>query len=158
MAKAKTRRGADAVDSLQLERFLPYRLSVLANTVSLHVAAAYEERFGLTIPEWRVMAMLAQYPNISAVDVADRTAMDKVAVSRAVQALMGKGHLKREIHAEDRRRSMLTLSGSGRAVYKRVVPLARTFEKQLLEVLNGRERKVLDELLTRLSERARSLR
>lgn len=156
MARAKT--GSGAASSLILERFLPYRLSVLANTVSLRVAAAYEERFGLTIPEWRVMAMLAQYPDISAVDVAERTAMDKVAVSRAVQALLAKGHVKRAIDAEDRRRSMLALSASGRAVYKRVVPLARTFEQQLLDELSGRERKVLDDLLTRLSERARTLR
>lgn len=157
MATAKTRRG-DAADNLTLERFLPYRLSVLANTVSLKVASAYQRRFGLTIPEWRVMAMLAQYPNISAVDVAERTAMDKVAVSRAVQSLMAKGHIKRATHAEDRRRSMLTLSTGGRAVYKRVIPIARTFEQQLVDVLSGRERKVLEDLITRLTERAQTLR
>jgi DNA-binding MarR family transcriptional regulator len=155
---ARTKTGSGAAGSLTLERFLPYRLSVLANTVSLHVAAAYQERFGLTIPEWRVMAMLAQYPDISAVDVAERTAMDKVAVSRAVQTLLAKGLVKRAIDAEDRRRSMLALSASGRAVYKRVVPVARTFEQQLLDELSSRERKVLDDLLTRLSERARTLR
>ncbi|HKQ83105.1 MAG TPA: MarR family transcriptional regulator [Steroidobacteraceae bacterium] len=157
MATAKNRRG-DAAENLTLERFLPYRLSVLANTVSLKVAAAYQRRFGLTIPEWRVMAMLAQYPNISAVDVAERTAMDKVAVSRAVQALMAKGHIKRETHAEDRRRSMLTLSAAGRGVYKRVIPIARAFEQQLLDELSGRERKVLEDLITRLHERAQTLR
>ncbi|MET0661030.1 MAG: MarR family transcriptional regulator [Steroidobacteraceae bacterium] len=156
MATAKNRR-SDAAENLTLERFLPYRLSVLANTVSLKVAAAYQRRFGLTIPEWRVMAMLAQYPNISAVDVAERTAMDKVAVSRAVQALMAKGHIKRETHAEDRRRSMLTLSAAGRGVYKRVIPIARAFEHQLLDELSGRERKVLEDLITRLHERAQNL-
>lgn len=157
MATAKIRRG-NAADRLTLERFLPYRLSVLANTVTLKVAAAYQRRFGLTIPEWRVMAMLAQYPNISAVDVAERTAMDKVAVSRAVQSLMAKGHIKREIHADDRRRSMLTLSAAGRGVYKRVIPLARAFEQQLLDVLSARERKVLDDFITRMNERAQTLR
>ncbi|MET0984788.1 MAG: MarR family transcriptional regulator [Steroidobacteraceae bacterium] len=157
MGTAKNRR-RDAAENLTLERFLPYRLSVLANTVSLKVAAAYQQRFGLTIPEWRVMAMLAQYPNISAVDVAERTAMDKVAVSRAVQSLMAKGHIKREIHSEDRRRSMLTLSAAGRGVYKRVIPIARAFEQQLLDELSGRERKVLEDLITRLHERAQTLR
>lgn len=158
MATAKQRRGGDGRDALTLERFLPYRLSVLANTVGVKVAATYEQRFGISIPEWRVMAMLAQHPDISAVDVAERTAMDKVAVSRAVQGLLAKGLIKRETHADDRRRSMLTLSSSGRAVYKRVVPAARALESQLLDALSARERKTLDELLSRLQERAEVLR
>ncbi len=156
MATRKTRRGDS--DTLTLERFLPYKLSVLASTVGVKIAASYERKFGLTIPEWRVMAMLAQYPEISAVDVAERTAMDKVAVSRAVQGLLSKGYVKREIHAEDRRRSMLTLSASGRSVYKRVVPVARGFEDQLLTAVSSRERKVLEDLLTRLQEQAQKLR
>jgi DNA-binding MarR family transcriptional regulator len=157
MATAKKRR-TDGGDALTLERFLPYRLSVLASTIGAKVAATYDQRFGISIPEWRVMAMLAQHPDISAVDVAERTAMDKVAVSRAVQGLLSKGHIKRQIHAEDRRRSMLTLSASGRAVYKRVVPAARALESQLLTALSARERKTLDELLGRLQERAETLR
>jgi DNA-binding MarR family transcriptional regulator len=156
MATAKTRRGG--ADSLTLERFLPYRLAVLANTVSLKIAATYQRRFGLTIPEWRVMAMLARHPNISAVDVAERTAMDKVAVSRAVQSLLTKRLIKRETHAEDRRRSKLALSPAGRGVYKRIIPVARSFERQLLDVLTARERKLLDDLITRLNERAQTLR
>ena len=157
MATGKNRRG-DGGDTIPLERFLPYRLSVLANTVGLKVASTYERRFGISIPEWRVMAMLAQFPDISAVDVAERTAMDKVAVSRAVQALLSKGYIKRQTHAEDRRRSMLTLSTAGRGVYRRIVPAARNLETQLLEALSGRERKTLDELLTRLQAQADTLR
>lgn len=157
MATAKNRRG-NAGDTIPLERFLPYRLSVLANTVGVKVAETYERRFGISIPEWRVMAMLAQFPDISAVDVAERTAMDKVAVSRAVQALLSKGYIKRQTHADDRRRSMLALSSSGRGVYKRIVPAARSFETQLLDALSARERKTLDELLTRLQTQAETLR
>jgi len=156
MATRKTPRSDS--DTLTLERFLPYKLSVLASTVGSKIAASYERKFGLTIPEWRVMAMLAQYPQISAVDVAERTAMDKVAVSRAVQSLLTKGYIKREIHAEDRRRSMLTLSASGRSVYKRVIPVARSFEDQLLSAVSARERKLLEDLLTRLQQQAQKLR
>jgi DNA-binding MarR family transcriptional regulator len=156
MATRKARRSDS--DTLTLERFLPYRLSVLASTVASKVATSYERKFGLTIPEWRVMAMLAQYPKISAVDVAERTAMDKVAVSRAVQSLLTKGYIKRDIHAEDRRRSMLTLSASGRSVYKRVLPVARSFEDQLLSSVSARERKLLEDLLTRLQQQAQTLR
>ncbi len=72
---------------MQLDRFIPYRLSVLTNTVSMVIASAYEREFGLTIPQWRVMAVLARYPELSAIEVAERTAMDKVAVSRAVQGV-----------------------------------------------------------------------
>jgi DNA-binding MarR family transcriptional regulator len=156
MATAKKRRNDG--DALTLERFLPYRLSVLANTVGLKVATTYDQRFGISISEWRVMAMLAQHPDISAVDVAERTAMDKVAVSRAVQGLLAKNLIKRETHAEDRRRSMLTLSANGRSVYRRVVPAARAFETRLLDALSVRERKTFGDLLDRLQEQAETLR
>ena len=75
---------SSAGDDLHLDRFIPYRLSVLTNTVSMIIAGAYEREFGLSIPQWRVIAVLARYPDLSAVEVAERTAMDKVAVSRAV--------------------------------------------------------------------------
>ena len=69
---------------LDLDRFLPYRLSVLSNRISTSVAQMYSEHFQLTITEWRVMAILGRYPDLSANEVAQRSAMDKVAVSRAV--------------------------------------------------------------------------
>ena len=73
---------------LRLERFLPYRLSVLSNRVSQDIARLYSARFNLSITEWRVMAVLGHERGLSANTVAERTAMDKVAVSRAVSALM----------------------------------------------------------------------
>lgn len=73
---------ASAIPALDLEHFLPYRLSVLSNTVSTALAGAYARRFGLSIPQWRVIAVLARTPGLSAAAVAERTAMDKVAVSR----------------------------------------------------------------------------
>ena len=96
-------------DKLHLEHFVPYRLSVLTNIVSMSIADAYEREFGLTIPQWRVLAVLARYPGLSAIEVAERTAMDKVAVSRAVAHLLERGLLTREMHGDDRRRSVLTL-------------------------------------------------
>ena len=80
-----------ALPALDLEHFLPYRLSVLANTVSTALAGAYALRFGLTIPQWRVIAVLARTPGLAAADVVERTAMDKVAVSRAVAGLARHG-------------------------------------------------------------------
>ena len=73
---------------LELDRFLPYRLSVLSNRISQDIAAVYGEKFGLTVTEWRILAVLGRYPDLSATEVAERTAMDKVAVSRAVTSLL----------------------------------------------------------------------
>ena len=81
---------------LKLENFLPYRLAVLSNTVSTTVARAYDKRFNVSIPEWRVIAILGRFPGLSAVEVAERTMLDKVAVSRAVTKLIKKGRVDRE--------------------------------------------------------------
>jgi DNA-binding MarR family transcriptional regulator len=146
-----------AHDKLHLERFVPYRLSVLTNTVSMSIAAAYEREFGLTIPQWRVIAVLARYPNLSAIEVAERTAMDKVAVSRAVQGLLAARRLVRTYDAGDRRKSRLRLSPAGRAVYTRVAPLALRYEKKLIDALSPSDRRVLDRLIGRLMERAKAI-
>ena len=148
--------GAD--NPLHLDRFIPYRLSVLSNTVSMLIASAYEREFGLSIPQWRVMAVLARYPDLSAVEVAERTAMDKVAVSRAVQGLLDSKRVLRAYDKGDRRRSILRLSAAGQAVYQRVAPLALRYEQQLLSALSATDQRALDRLLTRLLEKAQSMR
>jgi DNA-binding MarR family transcriptional regulator len=136
---------------LELERFLPYRLSVLSNRISLAIARIYEERFGLDVTEWRIMAVLGRYPGASAGEVAERTAMDKVAISRGVARLLDRGLITRDTHDSDRRRSVLALSDDGRDVYEEIAPLALDYERQLLEALGEDEREWLDRLLTRLA-------
>src|ERR1700752_2826967 len=113
------KRKSRSADKLHLEHFVPYRLSVLTNIVSMSIADAYEREFGLTIPQWRVIAVLARYPDLSAIEVAERTAMDKVAVSRAVQGLLAARRLVRSYDAGDRRRSRLRLSSAGGSVFTR---------------------------------------
>ena len=88
-------------DELKLEDFLPYRLAVLSNTISTTVARAYDKRFSVSIPEWRVIAVLGRFPGLSAVEVAERTMMDKVAVSRAVTKLIKNGRIHREFADAD---------------------------------------------------------
>ena len=144
-------------DRLHLDRFIPYRLSVLSNTVSMNIARAYAREFDLSIPEWRVLAVLARYPDLSAVDVAERSAMDKVAVSRAVQSLLASRRLVRSYDKVDRRRSVLRLSAAGRSVYTRVAPLALGYEQRLLSALTATERRSLDRLLSVLLERAQQM-
>ncbi|MFU8896431.1 MAG: MarR family winged helix-turn-helix transcriptional regulator [Gammaproteobacteria bacterium] len=141
-------------DSLVLENFLPYRLSVLSNRLSAAIAESYSRRFGLSIPEWRVMAVLAREAGLSAAEVAERTAMDKVAVSRAVSRLLATGRARRETATGDRRRSMLELTPEGRRIYTRITPALRKYEAALLTGLDARERQALDGLLSRLEARA----
>jgi len=136
---------------LDLDGFVPYRLSVLTNRVSSAIARHYSERFDLSVPEWRVIAVLGQAPGLSAREVAKRTAMDKVQVSRAVQSLLAAKRLTRTAHAEDGRVAHLALSAKGQAIYNDVVPLALSLERQFLSVLSASEQKSLDTLLTKLS-------
>ena len=142
---------------LQLDRFLPYRLSVLSNLVSSAIAGSYSARFGISIPEWRVMAVLAMEPELSAAQVAERTAMDKVAVSRAVSSLLDKGRIERSVSPGDRRRSILKLSTEGVNIYREVVPLALRHEQSLLDVLDATDRVALERILDTLLGRARVL-
>jgi DNA-binding MarR family transcriptional regulator len=137
---------------LELDRFLPYRLSVLSNRISQDIARLYAARFALSVTEWRVLAVLGRYPDLSAGEVAERTAMDKVAVSRAVATLIRDGRLKRRTHAGDRRRSVLALSVRGYRIYDEVAPLALAYEQRLLEGFPDDERAALNRLLTRMEE------
>jgi DNA-binding MarR family transcriptional regulator len=139
---------------LQLEKFLPYRLSVLTNLISTAIAGAYQERFGLSIPAWRVLAVLANCPDLSAAEVAQRTAMDKVAVSRAVRALLTAGRVARRVAHSDRRRSVLRLTQAGRHVHAAVAPVARAYERSLLHALTRAERIAFNRALRALHERA----
>ena len=135
---------------LDLERFLPYRLSVLSNRVSTAISSEYHRRFGLAITEWRVMAVLALYPGLSAREVTERTAMDKVAVSRAVARLLERELVQRETHGDDRRRSVLTLTDAGHSVYAEVAPMVLACERHLLSPLSEDERLLLGTLIDKL--------
>ena len=144
-------------DRIELERFLPYRLSVLTNLVSGAIASVYEERFGLTIPEWRVIAVLARHPGLSAAEVAAHTRMDAVAVSRAVTRLLRARRLHRSVSARDRRRSVLRLSAAGASVYRAIAPVALRYEGALVDCLQEAEVATLDTVLAKLTAKAQSL-
>lgn len=140
---------------LILEEFLPYKLAILSHTVSRLVARVYDKSFGLTIPEWRVIAIVGRFPGLSAVEVAERTMMDKVAVSRAVTKLIKRGRIEREFADADRRRSILNLSVEGRQVHDEIAPLALQMEDDLLHGLTEDEVTTLNTVIERLLARAR---
>jgi DNA-binding MarR family transcriptional regulator len=140
---------------LILEDFLPYRLAVLSNTVSTTVAKAYDQRFKLSIPEWRVIAIVGRFPGLSAVEVAERTMLDKVAVSRAVTKLIKHGRIDRQFADSDRRRSILNLSEDGRELHDKVATLALRFEHDLLQGMSTQDIDTLNALIDRLLAQAR---
>ncbi len=135
---------------LELDRFLPYRLAVLTGAISAAIATHYADRYGLSIPQWRTLAVLARRPGLTAAEVTARGAMDKVAVSRAVAGLVTRGLLQRRSVARDRRSSSLALTARGWTVYGEIAPWAQGYERSLLTALSATERRTLDVALDKL--------
>ena len=144
-------------NNLILEEFMPYRLARLSSTVSTTIARAYDKEFGLSIPEWRVIAVLGRFPGLSAVEVAEQTFLDKVAVSRAVTKLIKNGRIDRQFADADRRRSILNLSEKGREVHDGVAKLALKFEEDLLAGLDDAEVDQFNAVMDKLLDKANNL-
>lgn len=144
----------DASGHLVLEAFLPYRLSVLANRISSAIAKDYEARFGLRVPEWRVMAVLGRFGRNTATGLCHQTAMDKVTVSRATTALLLQKFITRKTDPDDRRRTIFELTAAGRHVYDEIVPVALSHEAELLSGLTTTELNQLDQLLAKLQQKS----
>ena len=149
--------GAPTTD-FDLEHFLPYRLSVLTNTISEGLARRYRDLQPLSVTEWRILAVLGRFPGLVASEVCDRTAMDKVAISRGVRSLMEKGILDRQQDRSDRRRQRLFISpGRGERVLQQIVPVALRYECQLVESLDAGELEVLSEIMGKLMRKSETL-
>ena len=140
-------------EGLILDEYMPYRLSIASNAVSKLIARAYEDRFGLTIPQWRLMAVLAEQPMTQQAIVA-RTAMDKVTVSRAAHGLVTRHLVGRAAHEVDGRSHLLALTEQGRELHAEIAPLARAYEAALLSGLTPAEVETLKRLLLRLETAA----
>ncbi len=135
---------------LTLSEFIPYCLSVVSNEISNKIALSYQTQFGIDLHQWRVMAVLGEESDLSAQDVSARTAMDKVAVSRAVKKLIHSNMVSREFDVNDKRRSILSLTSDGQTIYQQIVPLAKTYESNLLQQLSDDEIAELVKLLNKL--------
>lgn len=134
---------------LRLSEFLPYRLSVASNAVSERVAGVYQVRFGLKVPEWRVLAVVAEKGTATQAALVAATQMDKMTVSRAATALVARGLLARS-SAEDRRTLALRLTAAGEALHAEIAPMALGIERELLAGFSTAECDQLMQLLTRL--------
>ncbi len=137
---------------LQLEHFLPYRLSIVSNTISQLIADDYQRRYDISMTEWRVMAVLARFDGLSAREVAERTAMDKVAVSRALARLVAADRVNRDTHDGDKRRSVLSLTEAGWTMHDEVAPMARAREREVLARLDADEQAWLNRILDKLQK------
>jgi DNA-binding MarR family transcriptional regulator len=137
---------------LLLTNYTPFRLNRLAQGVSDHVAAVYKQKFGLEIPEWRVIATVGPMWSCTAQHIADTTHMHKTRVSRAIANLVKRDLVERTSNADDRREMELRLTKAGRSMYTELVPLALDRERALLACLNEDELRSFHEALDRLEE------
>ena len=146
--------GAGPAPRLDLAAYLPYRLSILSNTVSGAIASIYRKRHGLAVADWRLMAVLGMEPArpLTQTALCARTRMDKVQVSRAVKRLLDLGNIEREVDSADRRRAHLQLTAQGRAVYDDVAPATLAWERDLLSRLTPAEAAILDTVIARLQQ------
>ena len=135
---------------IDLERFVPFRLNRLAAEVSRALARVYGERFGIDIPEWRVIATLGDRGRARAQDIVLSTRMHKSMVSRAVARLMELGWVARSANASDRREAPLRLTTDGREIYRQLVPIVLDYQDRLLGSLSSSERRMLERLLDKL--------
>lgn len=143
---------------LTLERYLPYRLSILSNKVSGIIAETYKNKFALSVTEWRIMAVLGEYPGISADEVSVKTQIEKSILSRAIRRLLHRKLIRREIDSTDRRRSRLELTDTGTSVYDDIVPLSYQYEQMLQQCFNDRERREFSRLIDLLYQHASTIR
>jgi DNA-binding MarR family transcriptional regulator len=140
---------------LALESFLPYRLNRLADAVSREFSRIYRDRYGLTRPEWRLLATLGQYGTMTATAVGVHSAMHKTKVSRAVAALERRRWLTRSADTGDRRVEHLALTAEGLRTYREMVPIAKAFERALFERMSEVQRKAILTALAALEESLR---
>ena len=136
--------------SLALDHFLPYRLSVASNAVSKRISQSYRKRFGLKIPEWRLIAILAERESMTPVEIGQAGELDKITVSRAAAALIERGLVRQRRNPGDGRSHFLSLTGDGRALYSEIAPAALAMEAELLAGFSAEERDALETLLRRI--------
>ena len=136
--------------TFELDRFLPYRVSVLAGRVSRGFAERYRSRFGLSIAEWRVMAHLSQADRVSVRDIHLKADLEKSKASRAASRLEAAGLVEKRAAPDDRRLIALSLTAEGRALIDKMIPVARAYEAELMDALPEEDRAAFDRIVDRL--------
>jgi DNA-binding MarR family transcriptional regulator len=135
---------------LDLFRFVPFRLNRLAAEVSAALSVEYQERYGLDIPEWRVLATLGFRNGACAQYICHCTRTHKSTISRAVTTLMRRQIIERVANEDDRREFALQLTRKGRALYQELIPRLLRKEQEILSCLSAQERKDFAALLGKI--------
>lgn len=131
---------------------------VLANLIGRAFSGLLDSSFGMSVPEWRVMLTLARQPGLTAAEITSRWAMDKMAISRAIQRLEADGHIGRHRNPSDRRSYRLSLTASGEALYQKILPAANTRYREFVSCLTREELASLRASIEKLIAHAESLR
>jgi DNA-binding MarR family transcriptional regulator len=155
--EAPARPSAPDQAPLKLEQFLPYRLNVLASLVSQALSRIYVERYGLGVPEWRVLVTLGQFGVMTGKAVGAHSHMHKTKVSRAVAELEKRKLVARRANRADLRESFLSLTAPGRAIYEELAPGALEFARRLAEVVAPEDRPAFERAMQRLTERSQAM-
>ena len=142
---------------IDLQAFLPYQFSQLAETISRAVAPVYETRLGIARDDWRVLVAVNQDRQMRATDIAQHARLDKMQVSRAIARLENKGFLSRRPDSRDKRQQELVVTASGRSAYGEVSPMMLARNDYLLQDLDPAQREALQQALTQIQDRAQQL-
>lgn len=143
--------------NLNLEDFLPYQISVLAETISQSIASVYESRYGLMRDDWRVLVALNQEKKMRATDIAHHANLDKMQVSRAIARLEEKQLLERTVDEQDKRNLIISVTPKGRSVYQDIAPSMQARNQFLLEGLEKTEQEQFKTILKSIHNRAEQL-
>ena len=138
--------------SLHLERFFPYQFSVLAQQMTEYIAKMYQQKYGLSRYEWRVLAGVSQREIIAAKEIMKMTTLDKMQVSRAIAKLTSNNFLCQQPSQQDKRYNNISLTDAGQALYQEIVPLVKQQEQQMLAHLTEQEREQLIAITQKLSQ------
>ena len=163
MIESPADNGADVVPvgrgeaPLKLEEFLPYRLNVVANLASQALSRIYAKRYGIGVPEWRVLVTLGQFGMMTGKAVGIHSHMHKTKVSRAVALLEKRKMIARRANRADLREAFLSLTSTGRTVYEDLAPIALEFANRLCEVIEPADRPAFERAIDRLAERSKQL-
>lgn len=142
---------------VDLSQFLPYRLSAVAERISQSLAGIYSRRYGIGVPEWRVLAWLSYKRVLTAKQICEHTGMDKARVSRAVNALVQRGVISRSPSRRDLRAQELRLTGAGEELLAELIPTVHHWESELVSTLSGGEYRDLLNIIGKLERRLEQL-
>lgn len=135
-----------------LEQLLTYRLHVLNKLAERGISERYQMKLGVTLPEARVIASVGSFGPFSIMELARHANLDKSQASRAAEALIRQGLVQRQQSADDGRVVLVSLTVEGRALYRKVMPIARKWNGDMFDCLDEQEKAAFGNALDRIIE------